>query len=306
MQQTTSKKAAAKVSRRTCQRTVRQRAQAKRPGRLPACYYDQRDTINAVFADHNSKYEERNLLATQIGVLLKNAGLARERRDVLEQPGALYIAAIKALRDKGEPHGLELCKIDNCLNSYRARRVVQADTTKQITPPQPPPADQPATPDHPPRAQQDEYTINASVSDSTLKSVGIKKDDRLYAQAATRELQPGELGALYRIGAGAWRVGPVKSVTPDTITLEHRGQSFTYNRADLQLICRVTWFARRVKPVALGPEHKLKQLRKRLDRLNESDDVTDSTARFRVEKEIYNLERERDEWPEVIAERGAR
>lgn len=48
-------------------------------------------------------------------------------------------------------------------------------------------------------------------------------------------------------------------------------------------------------------EAKIMALRARLERL---DDITDSTERFRIEREIYDLEREAgtDEWPEVIGE----
>ena len=51
---------------------------------------------------------------------------------------------------------------------------------------------------------------------------------------------------------------------------------------------------------------RLAVLRTRLANLG--DDITDSTERFQIEREIYDLEREqeRDEWPEIIGEGGAR
>jgi len=59
--------------------------------------------------------------------------------------------------------------------------------------------------------------------------------------------------------------------------------------------------ARRVKYA-----ERLAVLRTRLANLG--DDITDSTERFKIEREIYDLEREqeRDEWPEIIGEGGAR
>jgi len=50
---------------------------------------------------------------------------------------------------------------------------------------------------------------------------------------------------------------------------------------------------------------RLVVLRARLANLG--DDITDSTERFKIEREIYDLEREqeRDEWPEIIGEGGA-
>jgi hypothetical protein len=51
---------------------------------------------------------------------------------------------------------------------------------------------------------------------------------------------------------------------------------------------------------------RLAVLRTRLANLG--DDITDSTERFKIERAIYDLEREqeRDEWPEIIGEGGAR
>ncbi len=53
-------------------------------------------------------------------------------------------------------------------------------------------------------------------------------------------------------------------------------------------------------------EAKLEELRSRLERVSQSDDITDCTARFALEKQIYDLEREierearADEWAELI------
>jgi hypothetical protein len=51
---------------------------------------------------------------------------------------------------------------------------------------------------------------------------------------------------------------------------------------------------------------RIATLRTRLDKLTESDEISDCTARFKLEKQIYDLEREqmRDEWPEVIGAEG--
>ncbi len=46
-------------------------------------------------------------------------------------------------------------------------------------------------------------------------------------------------------------------------------------------------------------ERRLRELRERLEKLT---DITDESERFRVEREIYNLERavDEDEWPEEL------
>jgi hypothetical protein len=49
-------------------------------------------------------------------------------------------------------------------------------------------------------------------------------------------------------------------------------------------------------------ERELKRLRERLDVLNENDDITTCSARFKLEKQIYDLEQQGNvsEWPDVI------
>lgn len=62
-------------------------------------------------------------------------------------------------------------------------------------------------------------------------------------------------------------------------------------------------------PVRGDDGQRLKELRRRLERLNESDDITDSSAHLRLEKEIYDLEHAQGEpsadWPEYIEDRRA-
>lgn len=56
-------------------------------------------------------------------------------------------------------------------------------------------------------------------------------------------------------------------------------------------------------------QKKLKELRWRLEQLIECDDITDSSTRFRLEREIFDLEHaqvdNREDWPEYIDEGGA-
>jgi hypothetical protein len=58
--------------------------------------------------------------------------------------------------------------------------------------------------------------------------------------------------------------------------------------------------APQASPPATGP--RLAELRRRLERLNEDDDITTCSARFKLEKQIHDLEREQaaNYWPEVI------
>ncbi|MFL6207463.1 MAG: hypothetical protein ACJ74W_01360 [Pyrinomonadaceae bacterium] len=281
--------------------------QPNRSSRLGSYYYTQSRWIEQVFDDHNSKYADRHLLSEQIMQLLKAAGMGRKLQTVLAQPGRYYIAAVKALRDKEANYATldPLAKIAACLETckktFAATPAKQSQAQTQT--------DQPATPAHPPSTYDGNQTrIRVAEGDDDLAAVGINAGDYLFADEAERELQPGELAALLRIGAETWAAGVVTTITPDEITLDEGGQTRTFTRADLETICRVTWYARRFRPAPATPAGRIKQLRARLERLDEEDDqIIRCTERFRVEKQIYDLEREqaRDEWPDVIGERGA-
>lgn len=213
------------------------------------------------------------------------------------KPGDLYLESVRAL----------VCTTG--ADEHPTVAVIQAvcrehAATKQPAeqpPPQPLPQPAvPASPARPPQPREGERAIK--LGDDHLKHIGLKRGDYLYVQPASRELQVGELCALCRINADSWHLGIVEAVTLDVITMTEWGEARTFNRADLSHICRVTWKARRVKPVGNDCASKLARLKNRLNRLSEDGEITTCSARFKLEKQIYDLEREqaRDEWAEVI------
>jgi len=134
-------------------------------------------------------------------------------------------------------------------------------------------------------------------------------------QLAVREIQMSEVRAgdfvylsfLTTCGAVAGRVERAAS-GGITVCLDH-GRPHRYSRTEVRcfliLSVRRTTIIRR--PHVDGrPEPtranvaKIEQLRRRLENLG--DDITDSTQRFKIERQIYDLEREAtfNDWPEVI------
>lgn len=146
---------------------------------------------------------------------------------------------------------------------------------------------------------------------SEFLSYGMRSGDDLEAVEVS-ELQAGDFAA-YIVSSKPrdFYVAQIVNYTADKISLKVNGQTLTYRRARLIRLCRITQYTHKIKPPAVEPnqtdiasqehERQIAALRARLDRLD-ADDITDSTARFKLEKQIYDLEREqeRDEWPELI------
>jgi hypothetical protein len=82
-----------------------------------------------------------------------------------------------------------------------------------------------------------------------------------------------------------------------------------YNLWRIKSVTRTTLYAVAAGSVTSRRERQLEALRRRLDELNDDDswEAHCSGKRFKLEKQIYDLEREqeRDEWPEMIGEAGA-
>ena len=95
--------------------------------------------------------------------------------------------------------------------------------------------------------------------------------------------------------------------------MEMPGGGCTSYEKDTYVLLRVLSITRTFKPdepsaTECPPEkdkqERLAALRARLESVNRDDEITSCTARFKLEKEIYDLEREldADEWPEVIGD----
>jgi hypothetical protein len=82
-----------------------------------------------------------------------------------------------------------------------------------------------------------------------------------------------------------------------------------YNLWRIKFVTRHTPYSHDDEARKTKKERKLDALRRRLDRLNRDGDITDSTARFKLEKQIYDLENQpANEWEgfDVVDEGGAR
>ncbi len=150
-------------------------------------------------------------------------------------------------------------------------------------------------------------------------SFGLHRGDTIeYVEAMPEELRRGDFIAVYDTESDMFEgSGYFEGADALTFDVQKHDGSWEYSRQSgfkLYLLLSVTRIERLTRPQkgaeASAPldgqtAAKVGRLKSRLDHLG--DDVTDSTKRFKIERAIYDLEREAgaaDEWPEVIDELG--
>lgn len=139
-------------------------------------------------------------------------------------------------------------------------------------------------------------------------AVGLLKSDLITIEL--EDVKAGDLCLVQYMDEGTryYSVGFIRHETEGEFTLTDGTKESWFEPREVLTLGRVVKIEREVKRGAPPAEdtraRRLAELRRRLESL-ETDDITNSTAAFKIEKEIYDLEHsaERDEWPEVIGER---
>jgi hypothetical protein len=160
---------------------------------------------------------------------------------------------------------------------------------------------------HVPPGMEDRCITVVLASDE-LDALGYREGSRLLVEVGA-EPKPGELAAVHTRDSGLLVCHYRR--TPRRVTLSYPpGRTYRYKPEEVELVGRVV--GRALTPAEAAPkpddrELKLKRLRERLEKLDEEEDqILTCTERFKIEKQVYDLEREReqDEWPEYIGEGG--
>jgi hypothetical protein len=149
-------------------------------------------------------------------------------------------------------------------------------------------------------------------------SFGLHRGDTIeYVEATPEELRRGDFIAVFDTKSGMFEGnGYFEGADALAFDVQKHDGSWEYPRqGDFKIylllsVTRIEHFTRPQKGADASAlldgqtAAKVGRLKSRLDHLG--DDITDSTQRFKIEREIYNLEREAAaaEWPEVIDELG--
>jgi hypothetical protein len=167
--------------------------------------------------------------------------------------------------------------------------------------------------------------LNIPAAFTSLAPFNILPGDTLCLEVVfpRDKLRDGELLAINHKSMMEWSFGryiPLdkptasqKKYLTEYYPMETPGGGCTSYEKDTYVLLRVISITRTFKPdepsaTECSPEkekqERLAALRARLESVNRDDEITSCTARFRLEKEIYDLERElgADEWPEVIGD----
>jgi hypothetical protein len=257
--------------------------------------------------------DERRRVRATLRALASAGGITFDYK----QPDKTYLAAVRALRDAtNEDDHARAKSVRRVVAGYEQRRKDEAKKTAQQAKPEGPCAAC-GTIIKPKRREP------AGIDDRTRYEAGQKLCTQLglprgsALQAEDDADESPEDGALYVIhwkserGDKAWWAGYIESDGEGGYHLRgESGKSLHYSADETRALHRVVAIE---SPVEFddgkeGAERKLAGLRRRLTGLS---DITDETERFKIEREIYDLQRRQhaaekaDEWPEVIEEKEA-
>jgi hypothetical protein len=222
--------------------------------------------------------------------LLKEAGIERGK----EGAEKAYLAAIRALRDtKGSDYSYNAKQIARVSKDFLSERMSST----------------------PPRAARPSATSKHENCRDDLDAFGVLKGDTLEAvETGISDLLLGDLIIIFDAkrtkieGIGRFAGTEDDHAEEDSekinaFCVDESDDNYRYEGDHFQ-VSRVVAVTRRIEIGRGTPETfdaaarkaRLAQLRRRLERLDR-DEITDSTARFKLERQIYDLEHEpADEW----------
>ena len=226
-----------------------------------------------------------NRLAQEAGI--KTAGLTREQ---------IYLESIRALiRTNGDAASYPARMIQSVARAWeKSRREAWQREQKATT------HEENAT------ARTRATTVDVNKNCHSYAMYGLLAGDHLELEQ-TDEPRAGEVLLLWF--NNNWEVGRFVGYDGDEsgreIVLDQANDRYGFDLRST-IVYRVKAITRRFTPEQAtadarkeGDARRLAELRTRLDKLT---DITDESARFRIEREIYDLEHavDGDEWPSVI------
>ncbi len=231
-------------------------------------------------------------LSLHLNKLAKQAGVSREGLTTSDSYLESIRALVRATNTDANAHAGEIQKLTDEILSRRRQQEPAA------TPP----------------TEKQRLTIKVTDDCDTYTPLGIHAGDKLEGEVTTVEaLCPGDLVAVWDKKNDTWAgIGYFLATDEKEFHVqEHDGCTYDYTHdAEGWTLYLLTAITRRTEirrgqtteAERVNREGRIEALRQRLDKLT---NIEDETARFRIEREIFDLEHAaacaEDEWPEVIA-----
>jgi hypothetical protein len=129
-----------------------------------------------------------------------------------------------------------------------------------------------------------------------LRCVGLVKGDAVRAREG-KEIRRGDVAAVKCDDGDAFNIGRVQSITATHITLRDDSGVFTHERAKLRVLALVDHKnPTKADPLDEDDRERVGELTKKIEKLGgEDDQILRCTARYRYEKEIYDIEHPADD-----------
>lgn len=267
--------------------------------------------LRLLFAEGSSFKDGRSAVARHLNVMARAAGINPVTFQIRER-WKLYLKAARALRRAGKlDNSSDVRKVQTAVIES-LRRIQQSESWARG------------------RRQQGETTTTAATCTSHVGDnnrgyicFGLEPGDKLeLTKLSPADLHVGDLIAMWDERKNKWGVvgrfiqtARERREKDDTAETEYvkliryDGEEWSYALRSftpylIETIHRTIKVPRGASTSAarLRREAQVSALRARLERLEHRGDLTNSTARFKLEKQIYDLEHgpDADEWPDII------
>ena len=216
----------------------------------------------------------RQRITRRLNWLAKAAGVATTHGRAYSERPAIYLEA-SARGFGSHPEAEELLRELAKIERHHAEREKEAKA------------------EAPKASGRGAYLYTLAVPDDTLANLGLVAGDepRVYG---TDDLKPGDAAALHMRGDSDPTCGRVVSLDAETITLRDNYEDWPLRRADVVKAGRLDLLnVGRTDPLTPAERKRVAELRGRLDRVDR-DDITNSTAAMKLERELYDLEHPKD------------
>lgn len=241
-------------------------------------------------------FEDAEAVSSEKGTKVSDAlhTLARllrvELPDAPDELPEFYLRAIREL--EGDDRASEAPKtVYRVSSSFCWKRPAEAEQSG---------AAEESTPTDPKPSKKEPCALyNLNITDDRLGLLGLVRGDKCKVYEAD-DIKPGDAVALELKGELDTDAGRVVSLDAEQITIRDDDGDASYRRAEILRARRIDYLnPTKIDPLTEDERKRVNKLRKELDKLDgEDDQIIRCTRRYKLEKEIFDIEHpvDTDDW----------
>ncbi len=237
------------------------------------------ERLRAFYSSRYANQHQRNIISRRLFALTDQAGIAEARKTPRGERHKLYPRAVAAAGEHIEAYRLRY-ELDHFeAEIEELRKEVEGEGAK-------PGAQQPDAPKKEPRC-----LFHLNVINDRLRLLGLVRGDKCKVYEID-DLAPGDAVALEIKDKNYAAGGRVVSLDAEQITIRDDNGDESYSRAEIKRAGRLDYLnPTKIDPLTKEQRARVDRLREELEKLGAEDDqIIRCSQRYKLEKEIFDLE----------------